>query len=148
MIWLTKLAVIVWEGLTNRQNLAHWQDRRHQRTNDQESIGTERLTSLESGAGWNWQCTWPAVAERTGIPKTSERNSIGPRRVGFHWLLIRPDLRESDFRGILPRPESRGTRIAPIAACDSVLSHVALRSSPLGSDSEAALCLVVSGCDQ
>jgi DNA-binding CsgD family transcriptional regulator len=52
-----QISTLVWEGLRAIAKLAR------------SSAG--HLTNLESGVGWNWLCTWPAMAEKIGLPRPS-----------------------------------------------------------------------------
>jgi hypothetical protein len=57
---------LVWEGLTNREigkiiGTSEQVVKNHLRAH---------LTNSESGLGWNWQCTSPAMAEKIALPKT------------------------------------------------------------------------------
>lgn len=60
-----QVAVLVWEGLTNRQiGPDYWR----QRASHQEPFAQHFSTNWASGGAWNWPCTSPAMAAKAGMP--------------------------------------------------------------------------------
>jgi hypothetical protein len=75
-----QIAILVWEGLTNRGSAGSSAPANR----SSRIIFETRLTSSASGAGWSWPCTSPAMVEKTG-----RRPTACPPLIPKQWGLIR-----------------------------------------------------------
>ena len=81
-----QIAILVWEGLTNREigkivGTSEQVIKNHLRSTFDKSA---------SGAAWNWPCTSPVTAGRTGLPSPSGRARPIARRSGLTSGLLGP----------------------------------------------------------